>query len=119
MVAVKITRSEYGTSTQCKSHTCSLDTRASYAALTSTRTCYILGHLITRCLNIDYIHHERLPALLACTRCNQVKGWDLRTNDCSTLFGHTSFVRAVAVDELGHTLYSGSDDRKIKIWQAR
>ena len=40
-------------------------------------------------------------------------------NECSTLFGHTSFVRAVAVDELGQTLYSGSDDRRIKIWQSR
>ena len=37
----------------------------------------------------------------------------------SEIFGHTSFIRAVAVDELGQTLYSGADDKKIKIWQAR
>jgi WD40 repeat protein len=49
----------------------------------------------------------------------KVKVWDLRTNDCTTLFGHTSFIRAIAVDELGQTLYSGADDKKIKIWQAR
>ena len=49
----------------------------------------------------------------------KVKVWDLKTNDCTTLFGHTSFIRAVAVDELGQTLYSGADDKKIKIWQAR
>jgi hypothetical protein len=28
-------------------------------------------------------------------------------------------VRAVSCDEAGQTLYSGADDRKIKIWQAR
>jgi len=28
-------------------------------------------------------------------------------------------VRAIAVDEAGQTLYSGADDKKIKIWQAR
>ena len=45
--------------------------------------------------------------------------WDLKSNSCTTLFGHTSFVRAIAVDEAGQTLYSGADDKKIKIWQAR
>lgn len=49
----------------------------------------------------------------------KLKVWDLKSNSCTTLFGHTSFVRAIAVDEAGQTLYSGADDKKIKIWQAR
>lgn len=71
------------------------------------------------------------------------KVWDLKSNSCTTLFGHQSIIRAVAVDETGQarthnvpvlkgnertfdpaifplqTLYSGADDKKIKIWQAR
>jgi len=49
----------------------------------------------------------------------KIKVWDLKSNSCTTLFGHTSFVRAVVVDEEGHTLFSGADDKNIKIWQAR
>ena len=49
----------------------------------------------------------------------KLKVWDLKSNSCTTLFGHTSFIRAIAVDEAGQTLYSGADDKKIKIWQAR
>ncbi len=30
---------------------------------------------------------------------NKVKVWDLKTGDCSTLFGHATFVRALAVDQ--------------------
>ncbi len=45
--------------------------------------------------------------------------WDIKSNQCTTLFGHTSIIRAIAVCEEGHTLYSGADDKKIKIWQAR
>mmetsp|Transcript_21917 Transcript_21917/g.50193 ORF Transcript_21917/g.50193 Transcript_21917/m.50193 type:complete len:875 (-) Transcript_21917:277-2901(-) len=74
----------------------------------------LIGHEgVVRCL---FIRNNRLYS--GASDC-KVKVWDLSTNDCMTLFGHTSFVRAVAVDELGQTLYTGADDKKIKIWQAR
>ena len=74
----------------------------------------LIGHEgVVRCL---FIRNQTLYS--GGSDC-KVKVWDLKTNDCTTLFGHTSFIRAVAVDELGQTLYSGADDKKIKIWQAR
>ena len=63
---------------------------------------------------LPWPHH---PTQVTAPTCAQV--WDLKSNSCTTLFGHTSFVRAIAVDEAGQTLYSGADDKKIKIWQAR
>lgn len=85
-----------------------------YNLNTMQKSHILIGHEgLVRCLFI------RNTMLFSGGSDNKVKVWDLKTNDCSTLFGHTHFVRAIAVDELGQTLYSGSDDRKIKIWQAR
>lgn len=74
----------------------------------------LVGHAgVVRCL------HIRNNTLFSGGSDHKVKVWDLKTNDCTTLFGHTSFVRALTVDENGQTLYTGADDKKIKIWQAR
>ena len=81
---------------------------------TMQKSYMLIGHEgVVRCL---HIHNNTLFS--GASDC-KVKLWDLKTNDCTTLFGHTSFVRAIACDEAGQTLYSGADDRKIKIWQAR
>jgi len=74
----------------------------------------LIGHEgVVRCLTI------RHATLYSGGSDTKLKVWDLKSNSCTTLFGHTSFVRAIAVDEAGQTLYSGADDKKIKIWQAR
>ena len=74
----------------------------------------LIGHEgVVRCLCI------RHTTLYSGGSDTKLKVWDLKSNSCTTLFGHTSFVRAVFVDESGQTLYSGADDKKIKIWQAR
>jgi len=74
----------------------------------------LIGHEgVVRCLTI------RHSTLYSGGSDTKLKAWDLKSNSCTTLFGHTSFVRAIAVDEPGQTLYSGADDKKIKIWQAR
>ena len=74
----------------------------------------LIGHEgVVRCLTI------RHSTLYSGGSDTKLKVWDLKSNSCTTLFGHTSFVRAIAVDEAGQTLYSGADDKKIKIWQAR
>lgn len=74
----------------------------------------LIGHEgVVRTLTI------RNTTLFSGSSDTKVKVWNLKTNDCITLFGHTSFVRAIAVDERGMTLYTGADDKKIKIWQAR
>jgi len=70
------------------------------------------------CYQVRCLHIHSNTLFSGASDC-KVKLWDLKTNDCTTLFGHTSFVRAIACDEAGQTLYSGADDRKIKIWQAR
>ena len=74
----------------------------------------LIGHEgVVRCLTICH------STLYSGGSDTKLKVWDLKSNSCTTLFGHTSFVRAIAVDEAGQTLYSGADDKKIKIWQAR
>jgi len=59
----------------------------------------LIGHEgVVRCLTI------RHSTLYSGGSDTKLKVWDLKSNSCTTLFGHTSFVRAIAVDEAGQTL---------------
>ena len=46
-----------------------------------------------------------------------IKIWNLQSGEClSTLWGHSSWVRSVAISSDGKTIVSGSSDDTIKIW---
>ena len=80
---------------------------------TMQKSYMLIGHEgVVRCL---FVRHN---TLYSGGSDSKVKVWDLKTNDCTTLFGHTSFVRAIAVDEGGHTLYTGADDRCVPLPRA-
>ena len=74
-------------------------------------------------LQMEFPEKQLEPTLSSCGKFvasggvdNKVKVWNLETQECMTLEGHTNWVDCVAFSSCGKFVASGALDKKVKVW---
>jgi uncharacterized protein with WD repeat len=74
-------------------------------------------------LQMKFPKEQRVPTLSPCGKFvasgsydQTVKVWNLETQECITLEGHTNWVHCVVFSPCGKFLVSGGDDKTVKVW---